>query len=87
LPNTRRAPENQPKFSSFFKKIVVEIDRDNQLYPGNLIEVSGNILIIFAGYMDRLRKASLTRLFSGTSQPLVITMLTDLKSKDKEMLK
>jgi SWI/SNF-related matrix-associated actin-dependent regulator of chromatin subfamily D len=33
--------EPQPKFTSFFKSIVIEIQRDSSLYPqGNLIQVS-----------------------------------------------
>ncbi|KAJ3272401.1 snoRNP complex protein nop56 [Terramyces sp. JEL0728] len=38
-PNTRKQTENQPKFSSFFKSIVIEIERDTELFAqGNIIQ-------------------------------------------------
>ena len=38
--NTKVQPENKPKFTSFFKRVVIEIQRDQNLYPqGNLINV------------------------------------------------
>lgn len=40
LPNTRKAPTNPPRFSNFIKKVIVELKRDEVLYPeGNVIEV------------------------------------------------
>ncbi|KAI8901336.1 SWI/SNF complex 60 kDa subunit [Globomyces pollinis-pini] len=42
-PNTRKQPEYQPKFSSFFKSIMIEIERDNTLYPGNHIQWNNSV--------------------------------------------
>jgi SWI/SNF-related matrix-associated actin-dependent regulator of chromatin subfamily D len=41
LDNTKGKPvEQQPKFTSFFKSIVIEVQRENDLFPqGNLIQV------------------------------------------------
>ena len=42
-PNTRKPPTNPPRFSNFVKKVVVELKRDESLYPqGNIIEVCYN---------------------------------------------
>jgi SWI/SNF-related matrix-associated actin-dependent regulator of chromatin subfamily D len=39
-PGMKKSNEPQPKFTSFFKSIVIEIQRDNMLFPqGNLIQV------------------------------------------------
>ncbi|KAJ3302674.1 SWI SNF, matrix associated, actin dependent regulator of chromatin, sub d, member 3 [Kappamyces sp. JEL0829] len=37
IPNVRKQPENAPKFSALFKKVVIEIERDAK-YPGNIVE-------------------------------------------------
>ena len=59
LDNTKGKPtEPQPKFTSFFKSIVIEVQRENDLFPqGNLIQVltyscSGKIHLQLQKWMD-----------------------------------